>query len=1156
MSILVVLLMVLGAAFLWSALDRIARLERRIGAIEADGQWRSVGGDGAIDSGGMDASEAQADFNQAPSSNTDDPTPYRIAARTKPAARVIKSSVLVPQEPTEEVIPVGIAAVIREAEIAAELAKPSADIPEPGEFAEPAGIDAASFEPAATTTGTPARRGISFNFEDLFGRRLPIWAGGITLAIAGILIVKYAIDAGFFGRIFTPWVQSLSGIAFGIGLIAGAEYAHKNRDRVNDPRVSQALSGAGIATLYGAFLVAGNVYGLIGPLAAFFGMAAVTAAALWLSVRHGAPSALLGLAGGLAAPAMVGGISANVPLLAVYLALTIAGLSGVSRMQRWPWLALAALLGGAGWSLWIILASSALDMLASLSVGGLVILMAIAIPLFAAGGPRSQLLRAAAALVGAAQLALLVAIGGFIPLHWGLFALLAAAGQWLARRDRTLAIIPSISLGLSVFLLMIWPQPAGGWLLTIGVALAAIHGVPLMLKLWHSPARVQTAVEFCALAAAAPVVAIRHYAFASGGTFDGIIALVAAVAALLPAAAISRGWNNAERSGDVRFAALTGTAAALLSVASWFALPHWSAPLAVAAIAAALLFFGERARDARVGIIATGFACGAFALFLITTPSSIAELGTLLSGRGAGPHWHSLLRWGGLTALFALFAYRAAPLPTRTAAHIAAGGLAYALLSALLPMWALPLAMAAVAAAMLAIGVNSSEGFGKRNAVIFALAALPLLLITMTADLPEIGRLYGDGDAGFDGQALLRWGALTALFVAFAALAERAVRYPAQIVAALVGYGLIAQIVPGSLVPLIAPLSLAAMAAASMYNPWPRLQPAMQVAGALITAWALAPAAVWSASAALSLTGRPMMIDPANLSAAILLKQLFVPAAVIAAALWLLRAQLPSWAMRGALMLGTLLGGMALHSFYRLGYAQVAGDDFSVTGIGQRLIWAALLMIAGILVWRKGSGVVRTVLAPVLTGTACAHVLIYSLFLHNPLWTAQAVGGWPVFNWIAPLSALLPLGLYLLRPMLPGPANRAERFVQATHMTMIVMFCWATLRHFFHGSILTDPGVGAAEDISRSMLGIALAIGFLLRGIRTQRRDWRLASLALMLLATAKVFLMDTAGLDGLLRIGSFIALGFSLIGIGWLYSRQLGRDKSNKAAVIALDND
>lgn len=64
-------------------------------------------------------------------------------------------------------------------------------------------------------------------------------------------------------------------------------------------------------------------------------------------------------------------------------------------------------------------------------------------------------------------------------------------------------------------------------------------------------------------------------------------------------------------------------------------------------------------------------------------------------------------------------------------------------------------------------------------------------------------------------------------------------------------------------------------------------------------------------------------------------------------------------------------------------------------------------------------------------------------------------------------------------------------------------------------------------------------------GIRSGQRAWRIGSLLLllMLVAIAKVFILDASGLEGLLRIVSFLALGFSLIGIGWLYSRYLKPD-------------
>ena len=53
-------------------------------------------------------------------------------------------------------------------------------------------------------------------------------------------------------------------------------------------------------------------------------------------------------------------------------------------------------------------------------------------------------------------------------------------------------------------------------------------------------------------------------------------------------------------------------------------------------------------------------------------------------------------------------------------------------------------------------------------------------------------------------------------------------------------------------------------------------------------------------------------------------------------------------------------------------------------------------------------------------------------------------------------------------------------------------------------------------------------------------RSLRLAALALVGLAAAKVFLVDMAGLDGLWRVLSFLGLGVSLIGLGAFYRRFL----------------
>lgn len=890
----------------------------------------------------------------------------------------------------------------------------------------PAGIEARPSPPAAPAPKTPAApakaaapANLSARFEDLFGKTLPIWAGGITLAIAGVLIVRYAIDLGLFARVFTPGVQVIAGILFGLGLVGGAEYAWRNEARVRDLRVPQALSGAGIATLYAAIMVAANAYGLIGPLLAFFGLALVTAAALALSLRFGPPSALLGLAGGLAAPALVWALEPNVPLIAVYLALTIGALTGVARMRRWPWLALAALAGGAGWSVWMIFVGGALDTLGSLSIGGYVLLLAIAIPLFAYEGPRAALLRAAAAIVGALQLALLVAYAGFSPLHWGLFALLAAAGQWLAWREAKLAIVPTISLALSTLLIALWPDPTLFWLTLIGISLTLIHALPLLARLWAPPAALRRALELCFLAIALPLLAKWQL----WDMRDGSLALVAIAGAVLPATGLARGWRAECRAVDRRFAWLTGTAAALAALALALLLPSWLAAVAIAVVAVALLPFGKAAGDRRIEWIAVGFLGVALAA-LVATPRALDELPRLAFGTEAGAA-EAFLRWAAL--------------------------------------------------------------------------ALGALVFALRAERPVVLQL-GQGFA--------------------AALA----------------YGAAAQLLPASLLVFVPALGAAALLLAAPRLGLGRLGTGAGVFAAIALGWAALPVAIWASRAILSLAGAPMVIDGAALSAGELIRRLALPALLCGTPLWLLREKLPRWLLVGGMAIAGAIGVVAVHSLYRLGFAALDGGDFATTGIVQRLVWEVLLIGLGWLLWRRG--IVTGARALIVAGTV--HALFYGLILHNPLWAEQAVGGWPLVNLLVPLFLLPWLGLRLTGTAFASAPSLLDRGAQLLTMLLVTTFAWASLRQLFHGSLLVDTGVAPSENILRSLLILLLAIGFLLWGIRGHRRDWRIASLVLMLGAVGKVFVFDASGLEGLLRIGSFVALGFSLIGIGWLYSRQL----------------
>ncbi|MBK5263920.1 MAG: DUF2339 domain-containing protein, partial [Alphaproteobacteria bacterium] len=385
-------------------------------------------------------------------------------------------------------------------------------------------------EPVQPSQLVTASKGLSFSFEDVFGRRLPIWAGGITLAVAGVLIVKYSIDAG----LLSPLVRVIFGLLFGAGLIAGAEFARIKQDRVRDPRVQQALAGAGIATLYSSILIATNVYALVGPVTAFAGMVAVTAIAMALSLRFGAPSALLGLVGGLAAPALVGSGEPDIPLLSTYLALAVGGLCALSRTQRWMWLGVSALIGGFGWGA-ILLLTGALDTVSSLSIGLYVLLLGIAFPMLVFAGKASAILRMVGSVAAAAQMAVLVATGGFAMLHWGLFALISIAIVWLSRREEAFARLPAIGLGIALLLLGAWPNPALSHFAIVMGAMAIIYGAPALWRLWRAEGSLIEAGQVVAIALGGLILSMVHF-YEGDGTTDMAFGGFSLALALLPAA--------------------------------------------------------------------------------------------------------------------------------------------------------------------------------------------------------------------------------------------------------------------------------------------------------------------------------------------------------------------------------------------------------------------------------------------------------------------------------------------------------------------------------------------------------------------------------------------------------------------------------------------
>jgi uncharacterized membrane protein len=78
----------------------------------------------------------------------------------------------------------------------------------------------------------------------------------------------------------------------------------------------------------------------------------------------------------------------------------------------------------------------------------------------------------------------------------------------------------------------------------------------------------------------------------------------------------------------------------------------------------------------------------------------------------------------------------------------------------------------------------------------------------------------------------------------------------------------------------------------------------------------------------------------------------------------------------------------------------------------------------------------------------------------------------------------------------------------------------------------------ASEIYAYSGVWLLLGVGMLAYGLLRNSLEARVASALVVLLAVAKVFLFDLAGLEGAQRAASFIVLGAVLIGIGLVYQK------------------
>jgi uncharacterized membrane protein len=230
---------------------------------------------------------------------------------------------------------------LRVEELQRALAHPSATPP-----SSPVGPVDALPGPAAppAAPGPPAARSGLPRIEwdgQLWLNRLGI---GLMLLGTGLLF-RYSIEMGW----LTPGVRVAFGAVLGAVLFAlGLRY-----DR--GQRYGAVLLGGGVATWYITGWAAFNLYGLVGYVAAFLGMVAITVVAFGMALRRDAPAlGVLGAIGGLGTPLLLG-VSYGTPRgFALYTCLILAWTAGVCLYRGWPWVLWTAQV--LGWSLLFVYA--------------------------------------------------------------------------------------------------------------------------------------------------------------------------------------------------------------------------------------------------------------------------------------------------------------------------------------------------------------------------------------------------------------------------------------------------------------------------------------------------------------------------------------------------------------------------------------------------------------------------------------------------------------------------------------------------------------------------------------------------------------------------------------------------------------------------------
>ena len=453
------------------------------------------------------------------------------------------------------------------------------------------------------------------DLETLLTARWGIWLGSAALLLAGVFLIRYAVDQELLGPAARCGLAALLGVA----LLGGAEWLIRHEPPsipgpLHADQAPPGLAAGGVAVLFGAAYGAGPFYGLLPPVLSFAGMAAASFVGLFAALRYGPLTAATGIAGAFVTPALVITNGASMPGLFAYLTLVTATSLAVVRYTAWTWLGWAATIAGAAWICVAAVSGEAELWAAAAFVPVAAALNIFLLPDAALDHPIGRRLAwIPFAAIGAAGLFLEAQVPGSAP-RIALFALSPIA-VWRGFQEARLDRLPWLAALLGLLTLLLWAlpewKPAGETITVEGIVEAVLPGAwapdvirPLIVAAalfaaFHAAAglwmerRARHPLHWAALVAAVPVLTLA-VAYAQIARFQGDPEW--ALAAVLLAGALTATTTLAAKEGARQRAGVhaAGAVAALALGCAMLLHDEWLT-LAVALFLPALAWIEDRA---------------------------------------------------------------------------------------------------------------------------------------------------------------------------------------------------------------------------------------------------------------------------------------------------------------------------------------------------------------------------------------------------------------------------------------------------------------------------------------------------------------------------------------------------------------------------------